>query len=245
MVRNLLIRGMLVGLVAGLLGFVFARAFGEPSLAAAIGYEDAAAHAAGAHEHEEPLVSRSTQSGIGLATAIGVYGIAIGGLFALAFAAVHGRLGDLGPRATAAVLGLAAFLGIYLLPFLKYPAMPPAASRDDTIDERTSLYLIAVVLSVLTVVGAVYLGRRLAARLGHWNGGLLAGAAFLAVTVAVHFALPTIDEIPGDFPATVLWEFRVSAVGIQLLLWTVLGLGFGPLAEKVLDARRRPVVAAT
>ena len=39
MVRNLLIRGMLVGLLAGLLVFAFGRFFGEPQVDRAIAFE--------------------------------------------------------------------------------------------------------------------------------------------------------------------------------------------------------------
>ena len=41
MVRSLLIRGMLVGFVAGLLVFGFGRVFGEPSVNSAISFETA------------------------------------------------------------------------------------------------------------------------------------------------------------------------------------------------------------
>ena len=40
-VRGLLIRGLLVGLAAGLLAFAFAKVFGEPQIDKAIAYEDA------------------------------------------------------------------------------------------------------------------------------------------------------------------------------------------------------------
>ena len=40
MIRNLLIRGMLAGLVVGLVGFGFAKTFGEPSVARAIAFEE-------------------------------------------------------------------------------------------------------------------------------------------------------------------------------------------------------------
>src|SRR5215469_15064229 len=109
MVTGLLARGLLVGLVAGLLAFGVARIFGEPQVDRAIAFEDQARQAKG--EVAEPeLVSRRTQAGIGLFTAIVVYGVALGGLFSLVFASAYGRIGDLSPRATAAVLALVGFL---------------------------------------------------------------------------------------------------------------------------------------
>jgi hypothetical protein len=61
MVGKLLLRGMLVGLVAGILAFAFARVYGEPQVDKAIAYEEQQAQAAG--EAPEPeMVSRAVQS---------------------------------------------------------------------------------------------------------------------------------------------------------------------------------------
>ena len=71
MVRNLLIRGMLVGILAGLLAFAFGKFAGEPQVDRAISFESAldeakakADKAKGMHVEEEPeLVSRPVQAG--------------------------------------------------------------------------------------------------------------------------------------------------------------------------------------
>ena len=91
MMRMLLVRGMFSGLIAGLLALVFARVFGEPSIGSAIGFESALQAAQGATPEPE-LVSRTAQSTIGLATAVLVYAVAFGGLFALAFAIAYAGL---------------------------------------------------------------------------------------------------------------------------------------------------------
>src|SRR5271154_6565699 len=119
MVRTLLIRGMVVGIVAGLLAFGFAKVFGEPQVDRAIAFETKMDQAKG--EAPEPeLVSRHVQSTIGLLTGVLVYGTAIGGLFALVFAYASGRVGRIGPRGLAALLALAGFVAIILVPGLKY-----------------------------------------------------------------------------------------------------------------------------
>src|SRR3712207_693246 len=138
--RNLLIRGLLVGLLAGLVAFVVASTLGEPSVDAAIAYEDqkaAAEPAATAMVEDEPPISRTTQKGLGLATGLLVYGATIGGIFALGFAFAYGRFGRLNARATAGWIAAAGFIVLILVPFLKYPASPPATSFDETIDRRT------------------------------------------------------------------------------------------------------------
>jgi hypothetical protein len=55
MVGNLLLRGILVGVFAGLLAFGFARIFGEPQVNRAIAFEDQMSQAKG--EAPEPLVA--------------------------------------------------------------------------------------------------------------------------------------------------------------------------------------------
>lgn len=236
MVGSLLLRGMLVGILAGFLAFGFARVFGEPMVDQAIALEEQAAQQAG--EPAEPeLVSREVQASIGLLAGVVIYGVGIGGLFSLVFAFAHGRVGNLSPRSLAALLAVAAFVAVYLVPDLKYPANPPAVGVPETIGYRTGLYFFMVAFSIAALAFAVTLQRSLAVRYGGWNGGILAGVAFIAIIAVVSALLPDVNEVPSEFPAHLLWKFRVASLGIQLVLWTVIGLAFGALAERVLVGR--------
>ncbi|MER5885017.1 CbtA family protein [Streptomyces sp. NPDC001941] len=234
-VRALLVRGMLAGLVAGLLAFGLARWIGEPPVDAAIAFEDA--HA-GAHEHGVELVSRSMQSTAGLATAVLVFGTAVGGIAALAFCFALGRIGRFGARATAALVALAAYVTVYFVPSLKYPANPPAVGDPDTLAKRTTLFFLMIALSVLLALGATLLGRRLAPRWGNWNASIAAVAAFVVVIAVAMAFLPVVNELPKDFPPDTLWRFRLASFGIQALLWSSFGLVFGALAERVVEPGR-------
>jgi Probable cobalt transporter subunit (CbtA) len=61
--------------------------------------------------------------------------------------------------------------------------------------------------------------------------------------------LPTVDETPGpmrdatgaiiypDFPADVLYEFRLLSLGTQSVLWVTIGLVFATLAGRLLGER--------
>ncbi|WP_371552029.1 CbtA family protein [Streptomyces sp. NBC_00554] len=231
-VRTLLVRGMLAGLAAGVLAFVFAYLVGEGPVDAAIAFESA-----NSHEHGEELVSRSVQSTVGLATGVLVFGVAIGGIAALAFCFALGRIGRFGARATAALTALAGFLTVYLVPILKYPASPPAVGNPDTIGKRTILFVLMIALSVLLGVAAVLLGRRLAPGWGNWNASIAAGAAFMAAVGVAMVFLPAGENTPKGFPATDLWEFRLASIGIQAVLWATFGLLFGYLAERLLEPR--------
>ena len=236
MVGNLLLRGMIAGAIAGILVFAFAHTFGEPLVDKAIAFEEAAATAAG--EAAEPeIVSRATQAGIGLFTGVMAYGIAVGGLFALAFAFVHGRFSKLSARGTAAVIALAAFVAIILVPGIKYPANPPAVGNPDTIGVRTELFFLMIVVSVGALVAAVAFARNLAVRFGIWNGSIIAGIAYIVFIGAVQYLLPPINEVPENYSAAVLWSFRTTSLGMHVILWSVLAVVFGFLAEKRLETR--------
>ncbi len=237
MVGRLLLRGMIVGALGGILVFAFAHIFGEPLVDWAIGFEEKAAQAAG--EAPEPeIVSRATQAGIGLLAGSVIFSTAIGGLFALVFSFVYGRVSPLGARGTAALLALAAFVTISLVPDLKYPANPPAVGNPDTIGARTELFFIMIVASVVGMIVAVGFGRRLAARYGPWNGAIIAGIGYLVFIALIQYLLPSINEVPEQFSAVVLWRFRITSLGMHAILWTTLGLAFGAWAERELPQTR-------
>ncbi|MFJ1616034.1 MULTISPECIES: CbtA family protein [unclassified Streptomyces] len=230
-VRALLIRGMLAGLAAGALALFVAYFLGESRVDAAIALEEAHSHD---HGGGEELVSRTMQSTAGLATGVLVFGVAIGGIAALVFCYALGRIGRFGPRATAALIAGAALLTVYVVPFLKYPANPPAVGNPDTIGRRTALFFLMVALSVLLAVAAVILGRRLAPRLGNWNATITASVAYVVVIGLAYAFLPSFNEVGKDFPAGLLWEFRLATLAVQATLWVTFGLVFGHLTERLL-----------
>ncbi len=243
-VRNLLVRGMLAGLVAGVLVWVVAYLLAEPLVDDAIAFEEM--HEAHSGHAEEALVSRALQSTVGLGTGVLVYGVAFGGIAALAYCFALGRIGRFGPRATALLLAGAGLLAVYVVPFLKYPANPPAVGDPDTLNQRTALFFLMVVLSVLLAVGAVILGKRLAPRLGNWNATLAAIASFVVVVGLAYAFLPSFtNEVPEGFSASLLWRYRVATLAIQATMWTAFGLVFGLLAERLLVPRAAAPIGAS
>jgi hypothetical protein len=241
MVGRLIFRGFIVGIVAGLLAFGWARTFGEPAVATAINFESAqdqakaaAAVAAGkpAPDDDPVIFSRTVQSGIGLLTGMVVVGAGLGCLFAVLFAFANGRLGRLGPAPTSALLALFGLLSVYVVPGLKYPANPPSVGEPDTIKYRTGLYFLMMAISIASTLGALRLQRSLAPRHGAWNASLLAIGAYLVVITAVYGLLPGINEVPATFPATTLWDFRIASLGIQTVLWGSIGVLFGWLGAR-------------
>jgi Probable cobalt transporter subunit (CbtA) len=231
-----LVRGMLVGLLAGLLVFAFARIFSEPLIERAIAFEDRTHQMAG-DPPEPELVSRTIQSTIGLLVGIVAYSCTAGGMFALVFAYAQGRIGRVGARSTAAILAVTAFVVLILVPQIKYPANPPSIGNAETIRSRTALYFAMIICSIIAAVTAVLIGRLLFRRLGAWNATLCGGGLYIAVVALVMLALPPLNEVPNDFPANTLWEFRIASLGGHVVLLATLGLVFGALTE----ARRSAV----
>ncbi|WP_027802722.1 CbtA family protein [Paraburkholderia dilworthii] len=239
MVGQLLVRGMLAGIAAGLLTFGFARLVGEPQVAQAIAFEaqagehhhgDEAEH----HHHDEAepeLVSRETQADLGLLTGVVAYGVSVGGLFSLVFAFAHGRVGRMSARTLSAWLAVGAFVSLVAVPTIKYPANPPSIGDPDTIGYRTALYFVLLAVSVAVTVFSVNMRSHLAKRFGNWNASILACGIFIALVTAVQLGFPAINEAPPDFPATLLWKFRLVAIGMQMIMWTVIGLLFGAWVE--------------
>jgi predicted cobalt transporter CbtA len=67
----------------------------------------------------------------------------------------------------------------------------------------------------------------------------VAVGAGLAVAVAGLFlGLPAAAE-PGRFPAGLLWDFRLSSLGTQVVFWMGLGVVFGLLCERA--NRKQPL----
>jgi predicted cobalt transporter CbtA len=122
---------------------------------------------------------------------------------------------------------VAGFAGVFLLPFLKYPANPPAVGDPDTIGRRTALYLLAVAWSVVATWGGWRAWRALRAR---GTPVHTAAPATLAVWVGLAaaglVALPTNPD-PVNAPATLIWQFRLATLAGAATFWSVVGLVFG------------------
>jgi predicted cobalt transporter CbtA len=250
--RNFLVRGLLVGLFAGIIAFGVAYTIGEPSVNDAIALEQAGsaehAHAGEAtepHSHgaeaagaeaEETEIPRSLQSTLGLLTGTVVAGVTLGGVVSVLSALALGRFGRASVRTTTLSIAGIGFVAVYLLPFVAYPPNPPAVGQGDTIGTRTALYFTMMAISLISAIAAVIVGRILARRWGSWYAGLAAIGGYLLITLVSVALLPSYNEVPASFPATVLYEFRAASVVIQLTLWTVLGVG---LAEALHQLTRK------
>ncbi|WP_308198652.1 CbtA family protein [Hoyosella sp. YIM 151337] len=240
----LLGRGVLAGLVAGLIAGTFAYFVGEPHIDAAIAIEEAAAladHGVHPHSHgDEELVSRAGQRA-GLFLAMALSGLALGAIFATV--AHHARRHFTAPAVTLSLwLAFLCWMVISVIPFGIYPANPPAVGDPDTISQRTFAWGAAVVVGIIAATAAVAVTKKLATA---WQSVRLAAAAvaFGVIVGLGYLALPTFDDVPADFPATLLWDFRVAAIASTTVMWLALGIIFAGLSERAAAAEEKRFIA--
>lgn len=235
----LLYRGMLIGLIAGIVAFSFARLYGEPYVDRAIQFEEQVEQDKAIHNGEtvvpEPeLVSRQTQSGIGLLVGITIYGAAIGGLFSLCCAFAYGRLGNIGVMHMSLVLAASAFIAVVLIPQLKYPSNPPGVGSPTTIVSRTEDYFLLILISLLAMVLVYICVHKFKNKYGGLNTSIVSAYCYIVFMGIVFMIMPPVNEVPNNFSADVLWHFRLASLGIQAILWSIVGVGFGYSAQRLL-----------
>ena len=74
-----------------------------------------------------------------------------------------------------------------------------------------------------------YVGQTIAVAIA--DNRYLAEDAAAAVNIEFEL-LPAVSEVPDQFPAALLWNFRIASAGAQLIMWAALGLLFGALTQR-------------
>ncbi len=219
-------RGGAAGVVAGICLAAWLRVLSEPWIDAAVRFEKA-------HEpattHQD-MFTRGTQH-LGGMIGAGLYGLALGVVFSVVFAAIRHRLnGSDWHRALR--LAAAGFTATFLIPFLKYPANPPSVGDPATINRRTVLYVLLLAWSIVATWGAWRLHRELVARGVHDHVRTPLVAASFVVIVGIAYVIFPANTDPIRPPANLIWHFRLASAGGQMAYWAVLGTAFGVLSAR-------------
>ena len=225
--KRLLAAGSLAGLVGGVASAVFAATAGRGPIRDAIALEDSISHATSGAHHED-LFARGTQE-IGGAIGLIVFGLALGVIFAVVLGAVGPRMAASTPLAASMRLGCTGFMAVVVVPFLKYPANPPAVGDPATVNERTMLYFAVLALSIL-LAWAVWRFHR-AARLAPTAQAWATAALYTAGLAVIFLAVPATPDAV-DAPADLVWRFRVASLGALAVAWAVLALATGTLLSR-------------
>jgi predicted cobalt transporter CbtA len=235
--RTIVAAAVLIGILAGLCGAIFARVVTEPRVDDAIALEEQRA----ADDHgddaggDEVRVDRSDQKGAGLFAAFALAGAAFGLILAVTTLSLRTTTG--GPFRRVALSGMILATAITVTPWLKYPPNPPAVGDPDTVGERERYYVLAIVLAALLLAGAAHLSARL--RRAGWPDHRRMTAVVLAglLGFGVLFAAmpPSPDGVSA--PANLVWQFRINSLTGNLLVWTLLTLALGVLWSESARAR--------
>jgi predicted cobalt transporter CbtA len=238
-------RALLYAIIAGILaGVVVTLLHGivtEPVIDQAIALEEQRAAqmpAAPTDEHEAPIVSREFQKTGGLLIGYLLYGTTWALIFTLAFFPLQGWLARFGPGRGALLLAALIWWAIVLVPFIKYPANPPAVGDPATIGYRQSIYLTLLALSAGGAGLAIWLGGRLARQMRQptW---LIVTAGLLVVGGLLVVLMPqNPDAITA--PADLVLSFRIRSLIGLTLFWAVFGVVFGWLARRSAQQRAAP-----
>ncbi len=122
----------------------------------------------------------------------------MGALVAVAYLVLHARFA-VRPQTLAWLLSGFGFLGVFLLPFAKYPANPPAIGHTFTIVTRGQLYLIMVAASLVMLLGlGVFVAHWLSDRIGRFRATLIAAAGFLVLYGALLAVMPSFGELSAN-----------------------------------------------
>jgi predicted cobalt transporter CbtA len=126
---------------------------------------------------------------------------------------------------------------VFLVPFLKYPANPPATGDPGTIGRRTALWVVMLAWSVVATWAAWRAAGWLRARhVPEHRRVPVVVSLYCAVVVAGFVLLPGSPDVV-TLPATLVWHFRLASVAGAAVFWAVLGTVFGWLDHRSLDHR--------
>ena len=154
-----------------------------------------------------------------------VLGIGVASMFALVYA--YARKGINGSEIKRGLIIASIFwIVLFFIPFLKYPANPPAVGDPDTIYYRQALYLTMLGISASIAVFLAYMKRNVSSKYR-----FVLPIIYIASIAVAFMALPSNpDEV--TISMDLVNTFRTVSVIASLIAWLSLGIVFGALYER-------------
>jgi predicted cobalt transporter CbtA len=249
---DLLRRGLAAGAAAGCLAALYIWLVVEPVLERALKVEDArtAAHtheieAQGGHVHAEAAIVERPEQILGGALTVLVVGVLFGVVFAVVFAQLRHRLPGATDVARSLWLALIGFGVFVLAPTITIPANPPAVGDPGSVNSRTGIWALTIVLAALLVIAGFVLNSQLRAKglSDATRTAVVAAAGIVTAGVAIWAVPASPDGIAADMGAQLVWDFRLASIGMWALLFVALGVVFGVLVSRKAAGARQPVAA--
>ena len=221
---------LLAGIIAGLASGTFHFFFTEPVIDEAIAFEQSMAGEDASSE--PPVVSRGGQR-FGLIAGTTIFGILLAMLFGAIYSRGYQNLPGSSSLLKGIFLGLIVLTVVFLVPFLKYPANPPAVGLTETIEFRQSIFLTFQVISIIGAGLAYVLFKKLPSTSISMRLGL--GITAYIIIVGTAFFLMPQNPDPVPIPQSLLTSFVIRSLLGGIILWLVLGASYGFLWGLKLD----------
>jgi predicted cobalt transporter CbtA len=221
-----LVAGCLAGTIHGLANLVIV----EPYLDEAIGIENQNLFASGEEEDTPQFRAeyesyRLWQKG-GQVLAGAILGTSLGALFGIVFAYARKALPGNHHIKKALVLSGIMWFTIYFIPFLKYPANPPAVGDTETVALRAVLYISFIAISGFGAVGFYQLYKKLLKR-----KRIIAIIGYATFISAMFFVMPENPDVV-NVPMELVNDFRIMSIFTVSIFWISVAIILGVFWEK-------------
>jgi len=219
-----LLSGVIAGVIlAGVNYFV-----AEPFIDQAIGIEVDNSIASGEVVDFDELSSYRVWQKEGTFAAGAFLGLTYGAILGIVYVISRKYLPSSDDRKKALILAAIMCLSLYVVPFIKYPANPPAVGDPETIGLRDSLYTSYQLASGLIALGVSILMYKLQ-RIGYIK--YVIPVIYLGLVASIYAIFPANpDEITA--PMDLVNAFRAVTFGTMVMFYLVLGTIFGIMWNK-------------
>lgn len=219
-----LLSGVIAGVIlAGVNYFV-----AEPFIDQAIGIEVDNSIASGEVVDFDELSSYRVWQKEGTFAAGAFLGLTYGAILGIVYVISRKYLPSSDDRKKALILAAIMCLSLYVVPFIKYPANPPAVGDPETIGLRDSLYTSYQLASGLIALGVSILMYKLR-RIGYIK--YVIPIIYLGLVASIYAIFPANpDEITAQMD--LVNAFRAVTFGTMVMFYLVLGTIFGIMWDK-------------
>lgn len=219
---------LLSGVIAGLILAGVNYYVAEPFIDQAIGIEVDNSIASGEVVDFDELSTYRVWQKEGTFAAGALLGLTYGAILGIVYVISRKYLPSSDDRKKALILAAIICLSLYVVPFIKYPANPPAVGDPETIGLRDSLYTSYQLASGLIALGVTILMYKLR-RISYIK--YIIPVFYLGLVASIYTIFPANpDEITA--PMDLVNAFRTVTFGTMVMFYLVLGSTFGIMWNK-------------
>lgn len=216
------------GVIAGLILAGVNYYVAEPFIDQAIGIEVDNSIASGEVVDFDELSTYRMWQKEGTFAAGAFLGLTYGAILGIVYVISRKYLPSSDDRKKALILAAIMCLSLYVVPFIKYPANPPAVGDPETIGLRDSLYTSYQLASGLIALGVTILMYKLR-RISYIK--YIIPVFYLGLVASIYAIFPASpDEITA--PVDLVNAFRAVTFGTMVMFYLVLGAIFGIMWNK-------------